>query len=156
MASTPLRTPHGYKQEGGGAYARDGRACRPMDAEVTVAAANGRGEGGAGRQSLVPEARRPRLGAGRGAQDPRRGSRSRRHVSQGAGGAAAAGSAARAWAGPGAGAAGAAADRLGEGPRGRRAGGPRGVGVPEGARPGGGCWGWGPWRAMGSGWGRCW
>uniref|UniRef100_A0A8D1NTG7 peptidylprolyl isomerase n=1 Tax=Sus scrofa TaxID=9823 RepID=A0A8D1NTG7_PIG len=49
-----------------------------MDAEVTVAAANGRGEGGAGRQSLVPEARRPRLGAGRGAQDPRRGSRSRR------------------------------------------------------------------------------
>ncbi|CAD7685344.1 unnamed protein product [Nyctereutes procyonoides] len=49
-----------------------------MGAAVAAAAANGHGGGGAGRPSLVPEARRPRLGAGRGAQDPRRGSRSRR------------------------------------------------------------------------------
>ena len=94
-----------------------------MDTAVTAAASNGRGEGGAGQQSLVPEARRPRLGAGRGAQDPRLGSRSRRHVSRGAGGVALARSAARIWASPGAGAAGAAAARRSEGPRGRRAGG---------------------------------
>ncbi|XP_011747796.1 peptidyl-prolyl cis-trans isomerase FKBP8 isoform X2 [Macaca nemestrina] len=49
-----------------------------MDAAVAAAAANGHGRGGAKRPNLVPEARRPRLGAGRGAQDPKRGSRSQR------------------------------------------------------------------------------
>nr|XP_007993999.2 peptidyl-prolyl cis-trans isomerase FKBP8 isoform X2 [Chlorocebus sabaeus] len=49
-----------------------------MDTAVAAAAANGHGRGGAKRLNLVPEARRPRLGAGRGAQDPKRGSRSQR------------------------------------------------------------------------------
>lgn len=101
---------------------QDGRAHRPMGAVVAAVVANGRCVGGAGRLSLVPEARRPRLGAGRGAQDPKRGSRNRRHVSRGAGRAAPAGSADRALGQSGTGAAGAAAEGRGEGPRGRRAG----------------------------------
>lgn len=104
-----------------------------MGAAVSAAAANRRGGGGAGRASLVPEARRPRLGVGRGAQDPRRGSRSRRHVSRVAGGVPPAGGAAWPCVGLGADAAGAAADGRGEGPRGRRARGRRGRSARGGA-----------------------
>ncbi|XP_026312686.1 peptidyl-prolyl cis-trans isomerase FKBP8 [Piliocolobus tephrosceles] len=49
-----------------------------MDAAVAAAVANGHGRGRAKWLNPVPEARRPRLGAGRGAQDPKRGSRSQR------------------------------------------------------------------------------
>lgn len=93
-----------------------------MGAVVAAVVANGHGVGGAGRLSLVPEARRPRLGAGRGAQDPKRGSRNRRHVSRGAGRATPAGRAGGALGQSGTGAAGAAAEGRGEGPRGSRAG----------------------------------
>nr|XP_026245662.1 putative HTLV-1-related endogenous sequence [Urocitellus parryii] len=129
-ASTSPRTVRASAR--GGAVFWDRHACVEarqevagliLDAAVAAAAANGRGGGGAGRPNLVPEARRQRLGAGRGAQDPRWGSRSRRHVSRGAGGVAPALGAALAWAGPEAGAAGAVADGRGEGPCGRRAGG---------------------------------
>lgn len=60
---------------------RDGRAQQPIGAAAAARAANGRAEGGEARLKLLPEARRPRLGAGRGA-GPQAGSRSRRASSR--------------------------------------------------------------------------